>query len=204
MERRNQSVERPVENASPEARILAAARDLFFSEGFAQVTTDRLAQAAGVSKTTIYKYFSDMAGVLRAVVTAEAETFGAGVSLDPQTREDFREGLIQFGVNFLTLLDDPQTTNFEMSILEQARAHPDVARTFYEAAHAKTQAALCGLIETGRRRGFMSTEIPSDDLADHLTNLWKGNRHAKAQLGLMERRKGRLRNWVAQCVDLLF
>lgn len=188
---------------SPEDRVLRAARALFFSEGFAQVTTDRLAQAASVSKTTIYKYFGDMKGVLRAVVIREAQGFEAGVSADPQTAEDFREGLIRFGINLLTLLDDPQTASFEISILEQARGHPDVARAFFEGAHMRTQTALCSLVETGRQRGFIRTEIASEDLADHLVSLWKGTCHARAQLGLCAERGRDLRDWVRQGVDLV-
>lgn len=188
---------------TPEHRIRAAARDLLFSEGFGQVTTDRLAQSAGVSKTTIYKYFGDMTGVLRAVVTAEADAFQAGIILDPQTEQDFRDGVIRFGINLLTLVDDPQTIGFEMSILEQARTHPDVAHCFYEAAHLRTHAALCDMIEAGRRRGFVRSSLRSDHLADHLISLWKGNRHAKAQLGLAEDRKPSVRVWATQCVDLV-
>lgn len=204
MARQDSYKEEKKKDTSPKHRVLVAARDLFFSEGFAQVTTERLAQTACVSKTTIYKYFGNMTGVLRAVVIAESESFAAGVSFDPQTSEEFREGLVQFGVNFLKLIDDPQTTNFEMSILEQARAHPDVARTFYEAAHVKTQAALRDLIETGLERDLVKTDISAEDLADHLVNLWKGNRHSRAQLGFTDRRKRALHDWVRQCVKLVF
>ncbi len=193
----------PEEGASPDTRILVAARRLFFGEGFGRVTTDRLAQEAGVSKTSLYKYFGGMNGVLRAVVAAESENFGAGVPLDPRTEQEFREGLIVFGVNFLKLLDDPQTILFEQSILEQARAHPDVAQTFFEAAYVQTQASLQRLIAKGKRRGFVRSRISAEDLADHLTNLWKGNRHAKAQLGLGEARQRPAREWVTQCVDLV-
>lgn len=192
------------EGLPPDARIVAAARALFFAEGFAQVTTDRLAQEASVSKTTLYKYFGGMTGVLRAVVAAESENFSAGVSRDPRTEDEFRASLIAFGLNFLKLLDDPQTINFEQSILEQARAHPDVAQTFFEAAHQQTQRSLSGLIETGVERGFVRSKLSANDLAEHLTSLWKGARHAEAQLGLAGPRRRPVRDWVSQCVDVLF
>ncbi|WP_081745997.1 TetR/AcrR family transcriptional regulator [Paenibacillus sp. FSL H7-689] len=41
------------------AKIIAAARDLFLSDGFDRSSADAVATKAGVSKRTVYDYYGD-------------------------------------------------------------------------------------------------------------------------------------------------
>lgn len=47
--------------------IIAAAKELFMSEGFAKVTTRSVAERAGLSQTGIYLYFPTKEDILRAI-----------------------------------------------------------------------------------------------------------------------------------------
>ncbi|MBY0501570.1 MAG: TetR/AcrR family transcriptional regulator [Alphaproteobacteria bacterium] len=49
-------------------RILDAAQKLFQSEGFENVTIEKLAQIAGVSSPTVYALFHSKCGILRAIM----------------------------------------------------------------------------------------------------------------------------------------
>jgi len=54
--------------ASPKRQaILDAATQLFLRDGFDRSSVDEIAEAAGVSKRTLYDYFGDKAGLLQAV-----------------------------------------------------------------------------------------------------------------------------------------
>lgn len=53
--------------AATERKILLAARGLFASEGFKGVTTKELAQAAGVSEVTLFRYFRSKEAIYRRV-----------------------------------------------------------------------------------------------------------------------------------------
>ena len=48
-------------------RILAAAKDQFFSHGFTKVTVDEIASKVGISKKTIYKYYPSKDDLVHAV-----------------------------------------------------------------------------------------------------------------------------------------
>jgi AcrR family transcriptional regulator len=60
----------PVKNtdASARARIIAAARELFFHRGFVRVTADDIAAELGISKATLYREFRSKEDILLAVV----------------------------------------------------------------------------------------------------------------------------------------
>jgi len=53
--------------------VLAAARDLL-SEGFAQLSVERIASAAEVNKTTVYRRWTDLEGVLGDLLSEYAST----------------------------------------------------------------------------------------------------------------------------------
>ncbi|MDZ4745665.1 MAG: TetR/AcrR family transcriptional regulator [bacterium] len=60
--------------SAQEARILRASEGLFFRFGFQRVTTEQIANEAGVSKRTIYAFFpSKMSIVIRSFVSAGRE-----------------------------------------------------------------------------------------------------------------------------------
>jgi AcrR family transcriptional regulator len=62
------SVTRNTKAAQTRARTLAAAKNLFESEGFEHVTIEKIAHAADVSIPTIYSLFQSKRGVLRALM----------------------------------------------------------------------------------------------------------------------------------------
>jgi len=55
-------------------RVLAAALQCFLAEGFEATSLTRIAEAAGVSRQTLYRHFPTRDDVLAAVVTDLAET----------------------------------------------------------------------------------------------------------------------------------
>ena len=57
-------------------RILDAARDLFFADGYAATALSRIAAEASVSVETIYKAFGGKAGLVRALLARALEGDG--------------------------------------------------------------------------------------------------------------------------------
>ena len=53
-------------------QLLDTTRGLVAADGFHAVTIDRVARAAGVSRPVVYEHFSDLAGLLRALLEREA------------------------------------------------------------------------------------------------------------------------------------
>lgn len=55
-------------------RILEAARESFFANGFSKVTMEEFAQSMGMSKKTIYKFFSSKDEIVKAITHEKLET----------------------------------------------------------------------------------------------------------------------------------
>lgn len=56
-------------------RILEAARDIFFSDGFMNANLDDVAHRAGVAKGTLYRYFDNKGDLYVAVLAENGEIF---------------------------------------------------------------------------------------------------------------------------------
>ena len=204
MTKKSADADRPAVPSPTEARILEAARRLFFAEGFSAVSTDRLCREAGVSKTSIYKYFGDMAGVLAAVVRREGDGFATGVAPRPATAEAFWRSLVAYGTNLLTLLNDREIIQFDQLLHEEARSHPEVSRRFYDSAFGRSHEDVTALIAYGQTQGFVGKPQDSAALADHLICMWEGLACIRTRLGLVDKPHEDPGAWARQCVEALF
>lgn len=71
---------RRLDTASRRSEILAAARRLYASAGYAEVTSAQVAEAADASQALVFHYFSGKAGLYAAVVTSELADLHAAQS----------------------------------------------------------------------------------------------------------------------------
>ncbi|MEW1550331.1 TetR/AcrR family transcriptional regulator [Streptomyces tsukubensis] len=98
------------EGSTPKrAAILAAARDLFLSDGFDRSSVDAVAGRAGVSKRTVYDYFGDKQTLLQAVVDSIGRSLIAtiGRTLDETLAEvtestELEDALVAFSMTIAT------------------------------------------------------------------------------------------------------
>lgn len=186
-----------------EERILIAARELFLEYGFAGVSGDLLCKHARVSKTSLYKYFGDMAGVLIAVVSREGDLFELNVDTAPETEAAFWDELSGYGTRLLSLLNTPFCISLDRTMHEEARRNPELAKRFYENAYGRGHKDITQLVQHGLDRGFFKQTVSAEDLADHLISMWEGLRFVRTRLGLTERPFETPEAWSKQCIDLL-
>jgi AcrR family transcriptional regulator len=82
----------PRQSKETKRRIIDAAYGLLYKEGFARVSVDAIAEAAGVTKRTLYYHFDSKDALVAAVLDIQHElmftriqSWGKGVSGDPAT-----------------------------------------------------------------------------------------------------------------------
>jgi TetR/AcrR family transcriptional repressor of mexJK operon len=100
------------------AAILAAARDLFLTDGYDRTSVDAVAARASVSKRTVYDYFGDKQALLHAVLEAAGAALLAAMqsALDSTIPADvapdrLEEALIAFVMALSTdMLATPEYT----------------------------------------------------------------------------------------------
>lgn len=92
---------------------------------------DAIAQAAGVSKQTVYSHFKSKDELFRACVASKVQMYGLDESkLDVDAPVD--EALRRVGKQFLTLLSDPEVIQMFRLMIAEANSFPRVARSFHE------------------------------------------------------------------------
>lgn len=187
----------------PEERIVKAGRKLFFKLGFSKVSTDALAKEAAVSKNTMYKYYGDMAGVLRAVMEVESANFTAGLHWQPETREGLEKALVGYGKKLLAFLNGRDVIRFTQLMHEEARTHRDIAQDFFESAYMRSQGTLADLLDHASQKGLIQSELSSAELAEMLLGMWETIRMTKAALGLTKKPFADPADWAEKCVRKL-
>jgi AcrR family transcriptional regulator len=130
------------EDSAKRRQILDGARKLFMTLGFDGASMGEIARAAGVSKGTLYVYFTDKSALFEAIVEQEKLEQGKTVfNLDPA--RDAETTLAQFGRAYIELLCRPGGGSALRTVMAIAERMPAVGKRFYEAvlAHAIRQVA---------------------------------------------------------------
>jgi AcrR family transcriptional regulator len=115
-----------------DARMIACASRLFMERGYAGVSIEAVAAAAGVGKNTIYRRHATKAGLFQAVVDDQIRTLLT-------TPEEIAEGDLKTRLNRLAVLLveaalSPETTAFQRLIIAEAERFPEIAAICLEHA----------------------------------------------------------------------
>src|SRR3954464_9652902 len=81
------------------AQIIAAAKDLFTSQGFGATSMDAIARTANVSKATLYAHFSGKEELFAAMVSGECRAQSRMLTSPDVADRDVAEALAEIGRN---------------------------------------------------------------------------------------------------------
>ena len=145
---------RPVDLAKREA-ILDAARDEFFTTGFAAASIEAVAEAAHVSKVTIYNRFGGKEALFSAVIERACSVMGVGLTDLIDDHDDLRQQLVMFGEKAVTFLTLPHIIRFEKHIAVESEARPEVGELFLNAGPRRMRQKLTELLERAVANGAL-------------------------------------------------
>ncbi|WP_347456535.1 TetR/AcrR family transcriptional regulator [Acinetobacter thermotolerans] len=144
--------------------ILNAAEKLFCEKGFEQVTMSEIAEAAGMSKKTLYVHFADKQELFKSLVTSSyvwSDNVSVNMSDDPV--QQLKECLYGIANH---VLSDRHIKLCRLVIVGQLGME-DLSNTFYEAAISIARNNLIDCIQRipeNQRR----IQLSSEGLADML------------------------------------
>lgn len=128
---------------------LAAARARFAADGLEGASVERIAQDAGVSTATLYKYFPSKFALFEAVLRDGVIDFEATLA---QCRDLApRERLKRLAYAYAALLDDPLNAGILRAVFSAAPASPEIARMFYEHVKSVVGGAFHDAVDAARK-----------------------------------------------------
>ena len=159
-------------------QILDGARAVFLRDGFDGASMNDIARAAGVSKGTLYVYFSSKEALFAANVRddrrRQAEQmvpFASDATLDA--------ALMAIGLNFMRELLAPSHIAQVRTVTAAAAKFPEIGTAFYEAGPDYGQRRLAAFLET--RHDFAAADC--DLAAVDFVNLVQGTLLRRALFG---------------------
>lgn len=136
------------------AELLDAALAVFFEKGFAAARLDDIATRAGVSKGTVYLYFSSKEDVfealVRAIPQANVEQVRAVAADASVPADQLLERVMRFIGGFLR---DERMMKFPRLIIAEAGNFPHLAETYKREVISRGIAILSTIIERGIAEG---------------------------------------------------
>jgi AcrR family transcriptional regulator len=181
------SLSNQTRKASPRCRILAAARELFFSKGVAAVTTDMLVKKAKTSKMTLYKYFANKDQILEQVVANDVSRIFTPLETDISGSDSYTQVVFEFCKNLVDIIFDPEIVRFDQLMVSQALTHTELTQAHYNRTFQPTIDRVIALLELGQQRGYIVTKHPASLLTDMLISSVSGLSYTRAIHGFEDK-----------------
>ncbi|CAA2159938.1 HTH-type transcriptional regulator AcrR [Methylobacterium brachiatum] len=177
------------EAARREAHMVAVATRLFMEHGFDATSIDAVAQAAGVSKPTLYARYRDKRALFAAVLEERIREWLAPLSTAAEVQalqaepKDAATVLDEMSRALLAHALTPGTAALTRCIVAQAIQFPDLARLAYEEGWLRGVRAVGRLLEVLAAQGQLVVDDP-EIAADLFLNLVLGRSSKLALYGI--------------------
>ncbi len=162
--------------------IRRAASDLFLAHGLKGTSMDAVAQAAGVSKQTVYSHFGSKEDLFAAVIEGKVAAYRLSAE-DLSGAQGVRDALITIGERFVELLFDDEVSAMFRVVIGESVSHPEIARLFHAAGPQRTTEALAACLQGYARAGELALDSPQDAAVTYL-NLLRGEFHMRRLMNL--------------------
>ncbi len=174
----------PVKRGRKLDQVLDGARQIFLRVGFDSASMDEVAQAAGVSKATLYSYFRDKQSLFIEVVQQECVRQRDLALEEIDMSLPAPDVLFQVGMRFTSFLTSELGLRiFRISIAEAER-FPEIGRSFYESGPGLFRQEMKGYIECACADGQL--KVPDIYLAiDQFAELCKAHFFLRLHTGVV-------------------
>lgn len=167
-------------------QVLAGAHHVFMAEGYEGANVDAIAKAAGVSKATLYSYFSDKRALFAAVAQAACEEQTRLALRFASEEGDFAEQLYKGCRSFMEFMFSPFGVQMYRTVVAEAARFPEFGQQFWATGPGMAHAEMVKMFREAADEGFV--DIDDFELAaETLTELCKTYIHPRLILGVIAR-----------------
>ena len=149
--------------AKKRAAVLEAAAKVFLSGGYLGASMDEISDLAGVSKQTVYTYFSNKEALFAAMASALSNEASDRVqnSVAEFGEDDDLEGyLVGYAVRQLEVVLTPRILQLRRLVIGEVGRFPELGAALYAGGPGRAIASLAATFERLADRGALSVHDP--------------------------------------------
>ena len=151
------------EDPAKRAAILAGAAQVFLESGFDAASVNDICRAAGVSKSTLYVYFSGKEDLFEALVEQQRDRLFADLDGRLSEVRPLADRLRDFACALAAILCSEEVIRAQRTVIGMAERMPDLGARFYDVGAQRTQQALGAFLQSETAAGRMA--VPDVALA---------------------------------------
>jgi len=140
-------------------RILQGAMQLFFRDGYAGTSMDRVASEAGVSKQTIYSYFHDKESLFKALIEQITIARFHALFESEQLQGEPDQLLRQVAETYLLkVAEDQEYLSLLKVIIAESSRFPEMAKLYYQTVIQRGRQLLSQYFDAHPELGIQDPE----------------------------------------------
>jgi TetR/AcrR family transcriptional regulator, mexJK operon transcriptional repressor len=174
---------RPDSESPKRQLVLDAATSLFMAHGYGAVSMDAIARAAGVSKATLYAYFSSKDRLFATIIGEACRHNIAVTNFLPDGDADLQAGLTAFAGNMLRFLLEERAIAIHRVVTSESLRFPELGRAFYDNGPGVFRSVFGDWLAQQTAAGRLVVADPAA-AADQFIGLLRGGLYLRATLGL--------------------
>jgi len=158
-------------------RILAAAQELLRAEGIEGTRMEAVAEAARVSKGTLYQYFESKQDLLLATIIDSYESAAKLVPSDETEKDPIAklEGLLKGHCEILERVSPGMTVHYQAwGVVAKSETGKKRLYDFLRDFHRSRNEELEQILREGQRTGHFRDDIDASTLADGISAMLSG------------------------------
>jgi AcrR family transcriptional regulator len=152
-----------------EQEVLDVATEYFLKHGYLGASINEMARSSGISKESIYRYFSSKQQLFEAVIGRELVEYRRSLDrLDAMTRGmDLRTALIVVAEAMLGVITTDRTLALRRLIFDEATRSPEIGQHYYKIGPGRAYEVIETVLETHPHR----SDFDRPTLARHFAAL---------------------------------
>lgn len=150
-------------------QILDGARAVFLDQGFDGASMNDVARVAGVSKGTLYVYFTNKESLFAAVVAAERAKTVWNLTVEAPADGDLAATLRRFGEQFVAYLASAWAVKTNRTVAGIAERMPQVGRDYWESGPGRMLTLMSRFLDAqviAGRLDIVDTRLAASQLLD--------------------------------------
>jgi TetR/AcrR family transcriptional regulator, mexJK operon transcriptional repressor len=189
-------------NAKPKAKeqeVLDVATEYFLKHGYQGASINAMARSSGISKESIYRYFSSKKQLFEAVIGRELVEYQDSLRrLQASKTLDLREALIAVAETVLGVVTTDRTMALRRLIFDEARRSPDVGQHYYKIGPERAFAAFEEVFKSHQSRSDFEPAVLSGHFIAMIS--WRVMLERECAV-LAAPTPGEMRRWVESVVE---